>query len=151
MASLRHPNVLSFLGLCLQVGAGKGPAVGLGPCQGACTAAGGSTGRSHGAPCSPTAPAAPDTLNLRCLLPPPLQPPCLVSEYCPRGSLFDTLKEARTSAKLARELSWLKRLRMVSGFACVSARARVCVFELGAGALPVSLGIRGSWPGGSRP
>lgn len=59
MAALRHPNILSFLGLTLV-------------------------------------------------------PPCLVFEYCPRGSVYDILKEARTSPALQDKLDWRRRLRMVS-------------------------------------
>ncbi|GAB4820775.1 hypothetical protein N2152v2_007821 [Parachlorella kessleri] len=55
MSTLRHPNILGFLGLCLL-------------------------------------------------------PPCLVSEFCPRGSLYDILREARTSHKLASQLTWARRL-----------------------------------------
>jgi hypothetical protein len=43
-----------------------------------------------------------------------MAPPCLVSEFCPRGSLYDTLKEARKYPPLAKELTWVIRLRMVS-------------------------------------
>ena len=59
MASLRHPNVLSFLAVCKT-------------------------------------------------------PPCLVSEFCPRGSLYETLAEARASPVALRQLTWLRRLKMVS-------------------------------------
>ena len=58
MASLRHPNVLSFLGICTY-------------------------------------------------------PPCLISEFCPRGSLDELLREARTSLAAAAGLSWKRRLHMV--------------------------------------
>ncbi len=61
MAALRHPNVLSFIGLSIA-------------------------------------------------------PPCLVSEFCPRGSLYDTLREARGSPNLASQLTWVVRLRMVRGW-----------------------------------
>ncbi len=59
MATLRHPNIVEFLGLCLV-------------------------------------------------------PPCLVSEYCPRGSLYDIMKEARASPKLEKQLTWARRLSIVS-------------------------------------
>jgi hypothetical protein len=58
MASLRHPNVLTFLAICKS-------------------------------------------------------PPCLVSEYCVRGSLFELLREARGSPALEKQLHWHRRLRMV--------------------------------------
>ncbi len=60
LAAIRHPNVLSFLGICTT-------------------------------------------------------PPALISEYCARGSLFDTLRQARLSPSFAKtELTWVVRLRMVS-------------------------------------
>ncbi|GAB4815773.1 hypothetical protein N2152v2_002819 [Parachlorella kessleri] len=57
MASLRHPNVLSFLAVCKA-------------------------------------------------------PPCLVSEYCPRGSLYDLVAAARASPAALNQLTWLRRLQM---------------------------------------
>ena len=57
MAALRHPNVVMFMGLCLE-------------------------------------------------------PPCIVTEFCARGSLYDVLKKARTSPALAQQLDWSKRLSM---------------------------------------
>jgi serine/threonine protein kinase len=58
MASLRHPNVVLYLGVCLN-------------------------------------------------------PPCVVTEYCARGSLNDVLKRARQSPALATQLDWGRRLNMV--------------------------------------
>lgn len=43
-----------------------------------------------------------------------LVPPCLVSEYCTRGSMYDLLHEAARSPALAAKLTWHRRLRMVS-------------------------------------
>ena len=57
MSSLRHPNVVMFMGLCLQ-------------------------------------------------------PPCIVTEFCARGSLYDVLRKARTSQGFAQQLDWSKRLSM---------------------------------------
>ena len=57
MAALRHPNVVMFMGLCLQ-------------------------------------------------------PPCIVTEFCARGSLFDVLRKARTSPAFAQQLDWPRRLSM---------------------------------------
>ena len=57
MASLRHPNVVMFMGLCLE-------------------------------------------------------PPCIVTEFCARGSLFDVLRKARSSPPFAQQLDWPKRLGM---------------------------------------
>jgi hypothetical protein len=75
LAALRHPNVLSFLGVCTA-------------------------------------------------------PPALVLEYCPRGSVFDTLQQARRSPELERELTWRVRLRMVS---CRQALAASPALQVGAG------------------
>ena len=42
-----------------------------------------------------------------------LQPPCVVTEYCPLGSLFDVLRRARQGEQLIVEkLSWLRRVMM---------------------------------------
>ncbi len=41
-------------------------------------------------------------------------PPCLVSEYCPRGSLYDVLRRANRSPELGAELTWAVRLQMAS-------------------------------------
>lgn len=70
MASLRHPNVVMFMGLCLQ-------------------------------------------------------PPCIVTEFCARGSLFDVLRKACTSQGFAQQLDWGKRLNMALDAAkvCVAAFA----------------------------
>ncbi|DBA72008.1 TPA: hypothetical protein ACH3X2_010748 [Trebouxia sp. C0005] len=57
MASLRHPNVVMFMGMCVE-------------------------------------------------------PPCIITEFCARGSLFDVLRKARTSPAFAQQLDWSKRLSM---------------------------------------
>ena len=54
MASMRHPNVVMYLGVCLQ-------------------------------------------------------PPCVVTEYCARGSLNDVFKRARATPALAAQLDWGRR------------------------------------------
>lgn len=41
-------------------------------------------------------------------------PPCVVTEFCSRGSLYDVLQEANSSPELANRLTWPKRLAMVS-------------------------------------
>ena len=41
-------------------------------------------------------------------------PPCVVTEFCSRGSLADVLKAARTSPENAALLDWPRRLSMVS-------------------------------------
>ena len=40
-------------------------------------------------------------------------PPCVVTEYCARGSLADVLRNARQSPAAAAKLDWLRRLNMV--------------------------------------
>ena len=57
MSSIRHPNVVLFMGLCFE-------------------------------------------------------PPCMVSEFCARGSLYDVLKRARAKPALGQQLDWPKRLNM---------------------------------------
>jgi hypothetical protein len=42
------------------------------------------------------------------------RPPSLVSEYCSRGSLYDILREAKCLRMLQKELSWERRLKLVS-------------------------------------
>jgi hypothetical protein len=44
-----------------------------------------------------------------------LAPPCLITEYCSRGSLADCLREARRHPAAAAELPWHRRLAMVGG------------------------------------
>ncbi|DBB01174.1 hypothetical protein WJX77_003342 [Trebouxia sp. C0004] len=41
-----------------------------------------------------------------------LDPPCTVTEFCARGSMFDVLAKARTSPLLAQQLDWPKRVSM---------------------------------------
>ena len=57
MAALRHPNVVMFMGLCLE-------------------------------------------------------PPCIVTEFCARGSLYDVLKKARGTPAFAQQLDWSRRISM---------------------------------------
>lgn len=40
-------------------------------------------------------------------------PPCVVTEYCPRGSLADILRAAKRSPALAAKLDWSRRLSMM--------------------------------------
>jgi hypothetical protein len=65
MAALRHPNIVSFLGVCRL-------------------------------------------------------PPCVVSEYCSKGSLADVLRGARASPAKAAQLDWHRRLNMVRGLAGIA-------------------------------
>lgn len=64
MAAIRHPNVVMFMGLCLN-------------------------------------------------------PVCVVTEFCARGSLSDVIRKAATSAIFAQLLDWPKRLSMALGAAKV--------------------------------
>jgi hypothetical protein len=57
MASIRHPNVVLFMGVCLE-------------------------------------------------------PPCIVTEWCGRGSLYDVLAKGRRNRNLAAQLDWPRRLGM---------------------------------------
>ena len=41
------------------------------------------------------------------------EPPCLVTEYCQRGSLTDVLAEGRRDPAVAAQLTWHRRLLMV--------------------------------------
>lgn len=42
-------------------------------------------------------------------------PPCVVTEYCSRGSLSDVFRAARQQPEAAARLDWGRRLRMVNG------------------------------------
>ena len=57
MASMRHPNIVGFMGLCVD-------------------------------------------------------PPCIITEYCERGSLTDVLRAGKRDAAAAAELTWPRRLGM---------------------------------------
>ena len=46
-----------------------------------------------------------------------ISPPCMAVEYCPRGSLYDVLAQARTDPEGAKRLSWIRRLRMAKDVA----------------------------------
>lgn len=39
-------------------------------------------------------------------------PPCVVSEFCPRGSLYDVLSKAKAWPSKATELTWPRRINM---------------------------------------
>ncbi|KAH7616281.1 putative serine/threonine-protein kinase drkA [Nannochloris sp. 'desiccata'] len=40
-------------------------------------------------------------------------PPCMVTELCSRGSLFDTMKKCKSNPNLAANLIWVRRLSML--------------------------------------
>jgi serine/threonine protein kinase len=40
-------------------------------------------------------------------------PPCVVTEYCSRGSLYDVLREAKENQMVARSLTWYRRVSMM--------------------------------------
>ena len=46
-----------------------------------------------------------------------VSPPCLVTEFCARGSLTALLREARESTTMAAQLSWSRRLSLLTGAA----------------------------------
>ena len=75
MASLRHPNVVMFMGLCLE-------------------------------------------------------PPCIVTEFCARGSLYDVLRKARASPPFAQQLDWPRRLGMALDASKVTHTAQLHVLLL---------------------
>lgn len=52
-----------------------------------------------------------------------LSPPCIVTEYCEKGSLLDLLKLAREIPALAAQLTWPRRIQM----ALDAARGMLCL------------------------
>ncbi len=58
-----------------------------------------------------------------------IDPPCLVSEWCARGSLYDVLAKARKSPALAPTLDWTRRLNMALDAAKVRADWGFCRVE----------------------
>jgi hypothetical protein len=44
-------------------------------------------------------------------------PPCVVTEYCSRGSFYDVIRAARSCPEIASTLPWPRRLGMVRGVA----------------------------------
>lgn len=77
-----------------------------------------------------------------------LAPPCLVTEYCQRGSLADCLREARRHRDAADCLTWHRRLLMVRGAGAAAAPPRRCPYSRAAGLLACWRGLRE--PGGRR-
>ena len=50
-------------------------------------------------------------------------PPALITEYCARGSLYDCLQAARADPAAAAQLTWARRLAMVSAAGAGGERA----------------------------
>jgi serine/threonine protein kinase len=127
MASLRHPNVVLFLGLCTSP-----PAVVTG---GNSRGGGGDDGREPWkAPTIPQRsrhpalamlPAARERSCALRLVGPFLPPG--PAEYCSRGSLLDVLRAGHVSPQAALQLTWVRRLSMAldaaKGMLCLHARA----------------------------
>lgn len=61
----------------------------------------------------PAEPPPPCTLHAVSFIGVCTMPPCLVTEYCSRGSLYDVLHSAAHDASLAAQLTWPLRLHMV--------------------------------------
>ena len=115
MIRMRHPNVVQVRAAGLGAGATVAP-----ESPDSVTAAGPLCGSScywrvSRLSCSPL----PQFMGL-CQL-----PPALVTEYCARGSLFDCLQAARKSPASAAELTWARRLAMVSSWACRRLRCAI--------------------------
>lgn len=53
-------------------------------------------------------------------------PPCVVTEYCARGSLNDVLRGARNVPAKAAQLDWARRLNMVRLASATEAPSPVC-------------------------
>lgn len=75
MVAIRHPNVVLFMGLCLD-------------------------------------------------------PPCMVTEFCARGSLYDVLNKARAVPQLGAQLDWTRRLNIALDAAKVCAKVTCTVQKL---------------------
>jgi serine/threonine protein kinase len=46
-----------------------------------------------------------------------VSPPCVATEYCARGSLYDLLQDGRKNAEKAAELTWARRIGIATGAA----------------------------------
>lgn len=99
MASLRHPNVVLFLGVCFSP-----PAIITGAPRWLRSSGGAAALHFHGSRLASCACAL--SSNCRSLL---LHPH---AEYCSRGSLFDCLRAATQAEVAAAQLSWTRRLSM---------------------------------------
>lgn len=56
---------------------------------------------------------SPHPLATSCTPGPPAAPPCVVTEYCSRGSLNDVLRAAKNSSAKTAQLDWPRRLNMM--------------------------------------
>ena len=115
MARMRHPNVVSFMGLCRMppcILTGEPAWISLNSNRAAAapaTAATATAAAAAGAAAATAAAAArhrssPATGLLHCPL---------FAEYCPQGSLYDVLHKAAQQASVAAQLTWQLRLTMV--------------------------------------
>lgn len=140
MASLRHPSIVMYLGVCL-VSSCRSPCrlrtaatcavlYALRPtvwCKAGCILCFANAPSNFLAPLPAsvakrlnTPPALPPPAHpvtrphhpAPTALSPPQDPPAVVTEYCARGSLNDVLKRARASTSLAAQLDWPRRLNM---------------------------------------
>ena len=68
-------------------------------------------------------------------------PPCVVTEYCARGSLADVLRNARQSPAAAVKLDWLRRVYVVG---C----KLLLLFEWAGRCLTRSRSYQSDWQGG---
>ena len=55
-----------------------------------------------------------------------LNPVCIVTEFCARGSLSDVLRKAAANKVFAQQLDWVKRLTM----AMDAAKVHTCTFVI---------------------
>jgi hypothetical protein len=54
-------------------------------------------------------------------------PPCMVTEYCSRGSLFDLLRAASSNPAKAAHLTWPRRLTMVGQLVTLRTLKKQCM------------------------
>lgn len=109
MLSLRHPNIVQIM---VRVWGG---------CSSSCRWGGGCrpAGRQSSSRASPTRPPMLARMQGVCAV-----PPCIVCEFCERGSVTEVLRQARTDPAADRELTWARRLIMALDAAKVGCRGR---------------------------
>ena len=57
-----------------------------------------------------------------------LNPVCIVTEFCARGSLSDVLRKAAANKTFAQQMDWVKRLTMAMDAAKVN--TCTCIFAM---------------------